>query len=167
MIELSNERIDQILHEETAKKEEVSAILRSIYVRYMRLYEKYFADIDALSDEKIAEMKAYHEETVSFIKYFYMDIPQDICAGLKEFDHKVSRHLLGPEWHKCLFENYDEFLEKHEDEREEDVKVEFTRQVLSDFYGVMDYILRDGFGTGSMTVKKFVDGIKGLLFEKE
>ena len=45
MIELSNERIEQILHEETVKEEKVSTILRGIYTRYMRLYEKYFSDI--------------------------------------------------------------------------------------------------------------------------
>ena len=44
MVELSNERIEQILHEETMKKEELETILRSIYTRYMRLYEKYFAE---------------------------------------------------------------------------------------------------------------------------
>ena len=54
MIKLSNERIEQILHEETVKKEELATILRSIYNRYMWLYEKYFADIDALNDEKIS-----------------------------------------------------------------------------------------------------------------
>ena len=54
MVELSNERIGKILHEETVKTEELATILRSIYTRYMRLYEKYFADIDALNDEKVA-----------------------------------------------------------------------------------------------------------------
>lgn len=54
MIKLSNERIEQILHEETVKKEKSATILRGIYNRYMRLYEDYFADIDALNDDKIA-----------------------------------------------------------------------------------------------------------------
>lgn len=40
MVGLSNERIEQILHEETAKKEELQTILRGIYTRYMRLYER-------------------------------------------------------------------------------------------------------------------------------
>lgn len=44
MIELSHERIEQILHEETVKKEDLDTILRGIYFRYMRLYERYFAD---------------------------------------------------------------------------------------------------------------------------
>ena len=56
MVELSNRRIEQILHEETAKKEELATILRGIYTRYMHLYESYFADIDALSDDKVAEL---------------------------------------------------------------------------------------------------------------
>ena len=43
MVELSNERISKILHEETAKKEELSTILRGIYTRYMHLFEKYFS----------------------------------------------------------------------------------------------------------------------------
>ena len=37
MIELSKERIAQILHEETVKKEDADTILRSIYTRYMCL----------------------------------------------------------------------------------------------------------------------------------
>ena len=48
MVELSKERIAQILHEETVKKEDSDTILRSVYTRYMCLYEKYFADIDGL-----------------------------------------------------------------------------------------------------------------------
>ena len=70
MIELNKERLEKILREETAQKEELQTILRSVYTRYMRLYEKYFADIDALNDEKIAGLRAYHEETVSLVKHF-------------------------------------------------------------------------------------------------
>ena len=55
MVELSNERIEQILHEETKKTEALPTILRGIYTRYMRLYERYFADVDALNDGRIAE----------------------------------------------------------------------------------------------------------------
>ena len=57
MIELTDKRIEQILHEETASKEELGTILRGIYTRYMCLYERYFADIDALNDDKIAELR--------------------------------------------------------------------------------------------------------------
>ena len=63
MVELSNERMEQILHKETAKKEELTTILRGIYTRYMLLYEKYFADIDALNDDEVTALKNYHEET--------------------------------------------------------------------------------------------------------
>ena len=63
MVEFSKERIGQILHEETMKKEETETILRGIYTRYMLLYERYFADIDTLDDDKIAELKKYHEDT--------------------------------------------------------------------------------------------------------
>lgn len=97
MVELSKERIEQILHEETMKKEELETILRGIYTRYMRLFEKYFADIDALNDDEIAELRKYHEETGSLVKYYYMDIPLDICIGLKEFENKYSVKLLGSE----------------------------------------------------------------------
>ena len=50
MIELSKEKIEKILHEETVKTEELATILRSIYTRYMWMYEKYYSDIDALND---------------------------------------------------------------------------------------------------------------------
>ena len=33
--------MEQILHEETAKKEESQTILRSTYTKHMRLYERY------------------------------------------------------------------------------------------------------------------------------
>lgn len=168
MVELSNERIEQILHEETTKKEETETILRSIYTRYMRLYEKYFADIEALNDDEIAGLKNYHEETRSLIKYFYMDIPQDICTGIKEFENKYSANLLGSEWHEYLFGSYEEFREQSriKDKSEEYIKAEFTKQALSDFYDAMDYIFREGFGTDSQTAKSFVSGITGLLFGK-
>ena len=56
----------------------------------MRLYEKYFADIDALTDETVAGLKAYHEETRSLVKYYNMDIPQDVCKCLNAFDSAYS-----------------------------------------------------------------------------
>ena len=168
MVELSNERIEQILHEETMKKEESETILRSIYTRFMRLYEKYFADIDALNDDEINVLRNYHEETRSLIKYYYMDIPQDICTGIKEFENRYSANLLGTEWHEYLFGSYEEFREKSKikDKSEECFKAEFARQALSDFYDAMDYIFREGFGTDSQTAKSFVSGITGLLFGK-
>ena len=56
MIELNRERIEQMLHEETSKKEELETVLRCIYTRYMHLFENYFADLDALNDDKVAEL---------------------------------------------------------------------------------------------------------------
>jgi len=56
----------------------------------MRLYENYFDDIEALNDDKIAELRKYHEKTRSFIKYYYMDIPYDICAEIIEFDDAIG-----------------------------------------------------------------------------
>ena len=164
MVELSNERIGQILHEETVKTEETATILRSIYIRYMRLYEKYFADIDALNNAEIARLRKYHEETVSLVKYYYMDIPQDICEGIKEFETKYGANLLGPEWHEYLFRIYQEF---RKGSKAKDIKADFSKQALEAFYEAMDYIFREGFGTGSQTVKDAVSGIAGLLFGKE
>ena len=46
MIELSKERIDQIVYDETPKTDVLPTILRSVYNRYMRLYEDYFTDLD-------------------------------------------------------------------------------------------------------------------------
>lgn len=169
MVELSKERLEQILHEETIKKEESDTILRSIYTRYMCLYEKYFADIDALNDDVIAELRKYHEETGSLVKYCYMDIPMDICTCLREFEDRYSSKLLGPEWHEVLFDYYEKFKEERTtgDESEEALKAEYTRQMLAAFYDAMDYIFRDGFGTGSHTAKRAINGLKELLFGKE
>ncbi len=164
MVELSNERIGQILHEETCKTEELTTILRAVYTRYMRLYENYFADIDALSKAKIAELRKYHEETGSLVKYYYMDIPQDICEGIKEFENKYSANLLGPEWHEYLFRIYQNFRNQS---KAKDVKAEFSKQALAAFYDAMDNIFREGFGTGSQIVKDVASGISGLLFGKE
>ena len=66
MLELSNERIEQILHEGTAKKEEQATVLRGIYTRYMILYEGYFADIAALNDDKISELSDMASESYKF-----------------------------------------------------------------------------------------------------
>ncbi len=169
MVELNRERIGQILHEETAQKEETDTLLRAIYTRYMRLYEQYFAEIGALNDDAIAEMRGYHEETRSLIRYYYMDIPQDICKCLREFDREYSAKLLGPEWHKYLSDIYKDYKEKHpsENKSEEALKAEFTAETLSAFYDAMDYVFRDGFGTGSQTVNTVVGGIAKLLFGKE
>lgn len=90
MVELSNEKIEEILHKETQKTEEKTTILRAVYTRYMRLYENYFDDIEALNDDKIAELRKYHEKTRSFIKYYYMDIPYDICAEIIVFDDAIG-----------------------------------------------------------------------------
>ena len=168
MIELSKERIGQILHEETLKTEDVKTILRSVYNRYMHLYEKYFADIDALNDETIAEMRKYNEETQSLIKYYYMDMPMDVCRGIGEFEKTYGDNLLGPDWHKYLLGTYKDFKDKYKGKKKDEaqMKAEFAKETLSDFYEAMDYIFRDGFGTGSQTVDQVVSGIQGLLFGK-
>ena len=166
MIDLSNERIEKILHEETAKTEELTTILRSIYTRYMRLYEAYFADINALDDEKIAKLKKYNEVTKSLVKYYYMDIPHDISVGLKEFEKEFNAKLLGAGWREYISGNYKEFRDKNffREKSEEDIKAEFTEQALNTFYDAMDYIFRGGFGTESQTAKETIDGLSGLLF---
>ena len=169
MVELSKERIAQILHEETVKKEDSDTILRSVYTRYMCLYEKYFADIDGLSDSVIAELRSYHEETRSLVKYYYMDIPQDICKCLTAFDQEYSEKLLGPDWQEYLSDIYEDFEDSYagKDRTRASVKAAFAKQTLGAFYDAMDYIFRDGFGTGSQTANTLVDGISQLLFGKE
>ena len=169
MIELSTERIEQILHKETVKKEDLGTILRSIYARYMHLYEAYFADIDALNDDKIAELKKYHEETGSLVKYYYMDIPLDICMGLRGFEEQYSANLLGPEWHKFLFDNYEYFRKnsKIKYKNKEELKADFAKQTLTSFYDAMGYVFRAGFGTSSQTADSVISGITGLLFGKK
>ena len=168
MMELSKERIEQMLHEETVKKESADAILRCIYARYMHMYEQYFADIGALNDVRIAEMRKSNEETLCLIRYYYMDIPMDVCAGLKEFEKQYNANLLGPDWHKYLLGTYKDFKDKYKGKKKDEaqMKAEFAKETLSDFYEAMDYIFRDGFGTGSQTVDQVVSGIQGLLFGK-
>ena len=167
MLELSVKRIDQILHEETTEKEELSTILRGIYTRYMRLYEQYFADISALNDDRIAEFRAYQEETDSLVRYYFLDIPEDICGQLKEFNDKYNAKLLGPEWHKCLFGFYEDFKRESWTEKSEEVlKAEFEKQALASFYDAMGSVFREGFGTGSKTGENVLNGIAGLLFGK-
>lgn len=168
MIELSNERIEEILHKETKKTEEPATIMRAIYTRYMRLYEKYFADIDALNDNEIARMKNYHEETISLLKYYYMDIPMDVCTELKEFDDKYGNKLLGPGWRKYLDECDEDFRRESRGKykSEEERKTAFAEEMLEYFYDAMDYIFRTGFGTGSKTAENMVSGIANLFFGK-
>ena len=164
MVELSNERVDQILHKETYKTEEPVTILRGVYIRYMRLYESYFEDIDALDDDRIAEFNKFHEETRSLIKYYYMDIPLDVCTALIEFDKKYSAKLLGPRWQRFLFDGFNEFKSDNRDKSEECLKADFEDKILTAFYETMDYIFRDGFGTGSESAKEIKDGLADLLF---
>lgn len=167
MLELTNNRIEQILHEETTKKEELSTILRGIYTRYMRLYEQYFADIDALNDDMIAGFRKYQAETDSLVRYYFLDIPEDICVQIKEFNEKYNAKLLGPEWHKCLFGLYEEVKrESWTEKSEETFKAEFTKQALASFYEAMGSVFREGFGTGSKTHENVLNGIAGLLFGK-
>lgn len=169
MVELKRERIEQMLHEETTKKEELETVLRCIYTRYMLLFEKYFTDIDTLDDDKIAELKKYHEETKSLVRYYYLDIPMDICMDIKEFENKYSSRLLGAEWRDFIFKTYEDFRENSSSRNkgEDYLKEEFRKQTLTSFYEAMDYIFREGFGTSSNTAKKVVSGITDLFFGKE
>ena len=169
MIELSNERIGQMLHEESVKKEDTDVILRGIYIRYMRLYEKYFADIDALNDQEIASLRKYHQETRSLIRYYYLDIPQDVCAGLKEFEKRYSDPLLGPDWRRFLMDRYREFRKGQPgtEENSKALRAAFAAEALEGFYEAMEYIFRDGFGTGSQMARDMASGITNLLFGKK
>ena len=169
MIELSHERIKQIVLKETPKTEALPTILRSIYVRYMSLYEKYFADIDALNDDTIAELKQYNEETRSLVKYYYLDIPQDVCRELEEFDKDYNAKLLGDDWRKTLSDAYKHFKDENcgESKSAERLKAEFSEQILKAFYENMDGLFREGFSTGSKTDESIASMLSGLLFGKE
>ena len=166
MLELSNERVEQILHKETQKTEELKTILRSVYTRYMRLYEKYFDDIDALNDDAIAALRKYHEETISLVKYYYLDIPIDICTGLSVFENKYTAKLLGSDWRKYLSDSYQDFKSESENrnQSEEYLKEKFIEQKLTDFYEAMDSVFREGFDTYSKTAEKVTKGLAGLFF---
>lgn len=166
MVELSNEKIEEILHKETQKTEEKTTILRAVYTRYMRFYENYFDDIEALNDDKIAELRKYHEETRSFIKYYYMDIPYDICAEIIEFDDEYNAKLLGPDWNKYIFGSYSGFKNENRDGKrdKESLKAEFKEEVMKAFYEKMDSIFRVGFGTESETAEQTASGLRSLLF---
>lgn len=166
MIELSRERVEEILQKETQKTEDLKTILRGIYTRYMHLFEKYFADIDALSDDVIAELKAYHEETRSLVKYYYLDIPMDIVAEIHDFDGRYSDNMLGAKWRSFVFDSFREYREERdcEDKTLAQLKAAFSQEALSAFYYDMACIFRDGFGTSSQTAEKVFGGLADLLF---
>ena len=169
MVELSNKIIDQILRKETPKKEDLATILRAIYTRYMRFYERYFANFDVLNQEEIFAFQKYHEETKSLIKYYYLDIPHDICEGIEEFENKFTANMLGPDWHRFLFRNFEEFKDNCEDRRagKEALKEAFTKQALQEFYDTMGYVFREGFDTDSKTAKDTISGFAGLFGGKK
>ena len=163
MNELKKERIEEILHEETLKTEDQKTLMRAVYSRYMHLYEEYFSDIDKLNDKKIAQLKKYHEETESFMKCYYIDIPYDVCATLKEFDHQYTDKLLGTDWQKYLSDEYTQFKAKNKNKSEEENKAAFVRLKLDDFYAVIDTAFRESFGTDSRTIERTVNWFKGLF----
>ena len=113
-------------------------------------------------------MKKYHEETISLVKYYLMDIPQDVCAEINKFESNLSANLLGPDWHEFLFDKYEKFKGKRKSKNkgEEYIKAEFKEQTLKSFYEVMGYVFRGGFGTASLTDSKTVNELAGLLFGK-
>jgi len=43
-------------------------------------------------------------------------------------------------------------------------QAEFAKQALEGFYSAMDYVFRDGFGTGNKTVEKVSKGLLSILF---
>ncbi|MBR1711266.1 MAG: hypothetical protein IJ719_20965 [Clostridia bacterium] len=165
MTKLSQEKIEQIL-QETPKSVDLPMILRSVYVRYLSLFEKYFADIDALNDDVIADFKNYHEETKSLVKYYFMDIPQDVCREISEFDEKYTEKLLGTDWHKVLSDGYEEYSVKYKEffNDEKSLKAEFTEDCIKAFYEAMEDVFRDGFGTASKAGEKMLSGLSNLLF---
>ena len=169
MVEISKERVEKILHDETPKDETLKTILRGIYLRYARLYEEYFADIDALNGQIIARLRQDHEEIRGLIKSYYLDIPHDVCLEIKEFDTECTDKLLGSDWHKYLLDNYAKFKAKSDmkNKNKELLKAEFSKQAMSGFYDAMDYIFRESFGTNSKISEKAIESFVGLLFGSE
>jgi hypothetical protein len=98
-----------------------------------------------------------------------MDIPQDICHEIHEFEEKVSDKLLGRDWKTHLYDIYEEYKAKNKDwnKKEEDYKAEFPKAAIDAFYEAMESIFRDAFGTNSATAKEFIEGVGGLLFGKK
>lgn len=168
MVELDSKRVNQIVSEETPKTEELRTILRAVYVRYMHLYEQYFDNIDALNDKKINELKKYHDETVDLKKYYYIDIPLDICVALDKIDEEYTNELLGDDWHHYLFDKYEDFKCTFENmEKTEDyLKAEFKEQTMTAFYETMGYIFRDDLGTGSKVVKEVEESVSKFFIWK-
>ncbi len=166
MIQISNERAEQIIQEETKKTQPLPQLLRAIYTRYMNLYEDYIANIYDLTSEKIAAYKKQNDETIALVRYYYMDIPQDVCAGILVFEEKVGEKLLGPEWKTNLYDAYDEFKDNCNewDMTEDYYKGAFKKYALKEFYEVMENIFRDGFGSESESSKNIFSGIKSLIF---
>ena len=166
MVELSNERIDKIMHEETLKTEDLKTLLRAIYTRYMHLFERYFADIDKLNDKKIAEFRKYHEETKSLMKYYYVDIPHDVFLYLSDYDERYVDKLLGTGWKDYLTENFNKFKKNKtkDSDDEKSIKAKFADHCLDDFYESMDDAFRDSFGSHSKTAEGFRGFITTMIF---
>ena len=169
MTKLSIERVEKILREETPKKEDLSTILRGIYTRFLRQYESYFEDINALNDKKIAELREYNNETRSLVRYYYLDIPQNICNALEEFENEVNEKLFGPDWHKYLFDSYNNFRDKNKsrNKSEKSLKAEFREESMNTFYEAMDYIFREGFGTADKATENTLSEIIEKFFKNE
>ncbi len=132
----------------------------------MRLYERYFADIDALNDDVIADLNKQNEETKDLVKYYYLDIPQDICEGIQEFDDTYNAKLLGADWRKTLFDSYSDFCAENEykNKSAKCLKAEFSEHILEAFYDAMEDIFREGFGTGSKDTEKTTSMLSDLLY---
>jgi hypothetical protein len=130
------------------------------------MYEEYFADIDALNNDKIAEFRKKNEETKSLIKHYYLDIPLDVYEELMEFDQEYNDKFLGSDWHTYLFDRYKEFKKQSMSDikNEKALKAEFAKQALAGFYETMDDLFRDCLGTNSQTAKEAASGIWGMLF---
>ena len=166
MVKLDNERVEQILQNETMKTQPLPTILRGIYTRYINLYEDYIAEIDKLTDDKIDAYKRQNAETQSLIKYYYMDIPQDVCYELNKFEENVADELLGREWKRGIYDAFEEFKENNDAWNKSDdyYMAEFKKALRKELYKAMENIFRDGFGTHSETAKNIFTGISNLLF---
>ena len=92
-------------------------------------------------------ISAIHVEPISnkrFLFYFSRNSAIDPIAAIQQFKKENQN--------------------KHQSE--EDFKTDFAKDALATFYDVMDYIFREGFGTGSKTTENNIDGLAVLLFGK-
>ena len=167
MVELSPERIEEILHKETVKEEDPKTVMRAVYNRYRCVFEQYIDQIFEMNQSKIDEFNKYHQETNSLIKYYFVDIPMDTCAALAKFEHDVMDYMLGPDWQRVILNGFEEFKRKNKNKyrlaNEETWRKKFKEELLSMFYVSMESAFRVSFESGSKAAEGLMDGLSAIF----